>query len=248
MCDSKSCVRDVGAVRDPAGGGGAAMRWFAASAMTLLCAVACASCAGQPGHAPASLESAGDGGLSGASALAGNGELAYVAARRLYLLGGNAGTLQRVSLPGLASAPTWSPDHRWLAVQVTPPAPASNPFQAEPTVLYVLRANGSGIRPLTPKSWTAQQDAWAPARDELAAVVTPPDSGTSIPASRLETIEPVSGAVRVLLSAPAITGVAWSPDGKTLAAGGGEPRGQPGSNSFHWGGDLETLPASGGLG
>jgi hypothetical protein len=219
-------------------------RWAAAAA--LLCAVACASCAGQPGHAPVSLESAGDGGLSGASALAGNGELAYVAAGRLYLLGGSAGTLHRVSLPGLASAPGWSPDHRWLAVQVTPPTPASNPFQAEPTVLYVLRANGSGIRPLTPKSWTTQQDAWAPARDELAAVATPPATGTSIPASRLETIDPVTGAVRVLSSAPAITGVAWSPDGRTLAAGVGETRGGPGSNSFHWVGDLETLPASGG--
>jgi Tol biopolymer transport system component len=221
------------------------VRWWAAAA-ALLCAVVCASCAGQPGHTSASLESAGDGGLSGASALAGNGELAYVAAGRLYLLGGSAGTLHRVSLPGLASAPAWSTDHRWLAVQVTPPAPVSNPFQAEPTVLYVLRADGSGIRPLTPKSWTTQQDAWAPARDELAAVVTPPATGTSIPASRLETIDPVSGAVRVLLSAPAVSGVAWSPDGKMLAAGVGETRGQPGSNSFHWVGDLETLSASGG--
>jgi hypothetical protein len=222
------------------------VRWWAAAA-ALLCAVACASCAGQPGYAPARLESAGDGGLSGASALAGNGELAYVAAGRLYLLGGSAGTLHRVSLPGLASAPAWSTDHRWLAVQVTPPAPVSNPFQAEPTVLYVLRADGSGIRPLTPKSWTTQQDAWAPARDELAAVVTPPATGTSIPASRLETIDPVSGAVRVLLSAPAVSGVAWSPDNKTLAAGVGETHGQPGTNSFHWVGDLETLSASGGL-
>src|SRR5580693_8104443 len=99
MCDSKSCVRVVGAVSNPAG------------AVVL----------------------PGDGGVSGASALAGNGELAYVAAGRLYLLGGSAGTLHRVSLPGLASAPGWSPDHRWLAVQVTPPTPASNPFQAEPT-------------------------------------------------------------------------------------------------------------------
>ncbi len=218
------------------------MRWWAVSAAVLLFAVACSSAAGLP----TSSASAGGGGLSGASVLPGQGELAYIAAGQLNLLGGSAGALHRVRLPGLASAPSWSPDHRWLAVQVSPPAPASNPYQAEPTVLYVLRADGSGIRPLTPKTWTTQQYAWAPARDELAAVVTPPATGARIPATRLETIEPVSGAVRVLLSAPAIVGAAWSPNGKTLAAGKGETSGQPGSDSFHWIGKLETLPASGG--
>ncbi|MGH3190530.1 MAG: TolB family protein [Streptosporangiaceae bacterium] len=215
-------------------------------ASVLLFAVGCASGAGQPGHAPADAASAGGKGTSGAGVLDGQGELAYVAGGRLYLLGGSAGSMRRISLPGVPGAPGWSPDHRWLAVQVTPPAPASNPYQAEPTVLYVLRADGSGVRPLTPKSWTTQQYAWSPARDELAAVVTPPATGTSIPASRLETIDPVSGAVRVLMSAPAIVGAAWSPNGRTLAAGKGETSGQPGSNSFHWIGQLETLSAAGG--
>ena len=222
------------------------MRWWPVVAAVLLFAVGCASGAGQPGRAPAGLTSADSKGLSGAGVLSGNGELAYVAGGRLYLLGGSAGSLRRVSLPGVPSAPGWSPDHRWLAVRVTPPAPASNPYQAEPTVLYVLRADGSGIRPLTPKSWTTQQYAWSPKQDRLAAVVTPPATGTSIPASRLETIEAGSGADRVLMSAPAIVGAAWSPNGKTLAAGMGETSGQPGSNSFHWIGRLETLPASGG--
>ena len=223
-----------------------AVRWWAALASVLLFAVACSSGVSQSGQDSASLASADSKGLSGAGALAGNGELAYVAGRRLYLLGGSAGALRKVSLPGVPSAPGWSPDHRWLAVQVTPPAPASNPYQAEPTVLYVLRADGSGVRPLTPKSWTTQQYSWSPARDELAAVVTPPATGSSIPASRLETINPVSGTDRVLMSAPAIVGEAWSPNGKTLAAGKGETSGKPGSNSFHWIGQLETLQASGG--
>jgi hypothetical protein len=222
------------------------MRWWAALASVLLFAVGCASGAGQPGHDPAGPASAGSKGLSGASALAGNGEIAYVAAGRLYLLGGSAGVLRRVSLPGVPSAPGWSPDHRWLAVQVTAPAPASNPYQAEPTVLYVLRAGGSGVHPLAPKSWTVQQYAWSPAQDEVAAVVAPPATGASIPASRLETINPGSGAVRLLMSAPAIVGAAWSPDGKKLAVGNGETSGQPGSNSFHWIGQLETLPTTGG--
>jgi Tol biopolymer transport system component len=263
---SESCVRVVGAVSDSSGDGGAAVRWWAASASVILFAVACSSGSGsgQPGHvsrspaapagsqqaaaASASPGSAGNGGLSGASALAGQGELAYIAAGRLYLLGGSAGALHRVGLPGVPTAPSWSPDHRWLAVQVSAPAPASNPYQTGPAVLYVLRADGSGLRALTPTSWTTQQYAWAPGQDELAAVVVPAATGTSIPTSRLETINPVTGAVRVLLSAPAITGVAWSPDGKTLAAGASETSGQPGSNSFHWVGELETMPASGGTG
>ena len=222
------------------------MRWWAAAASVLLFVVGCASGAGKPGHGPASLASAGGKGLSGAGVLAGQGEVAYVAGGRLYLLGGSAGALRRVGLPGVPSAPGWSPDHRWLAVQVTPPAPASNPYQAEPTVLCVLRADGSGVRSLIPRSWTTQHYAWSPARDELAAVVTPPATGTSIPVSRLETIDPVSGAVRVLMSAPAMVGAAWSPNGKTLAVGKGATSGKPGSNSFHWIGQLETLPASGG--
>jgi hypothetical protein len=223
-----------------------------AAAIGVLLAAACSSAAGpgsaQPaaGRTPATPAPPATGVHGNDAALSGHGELAFVSAGRLYLLGGSAPHLVQVRLPGLASAPSWSPDHRWLAVEVSPPPPAVTPYVPEPAALYVLRADGSGARPLTPRGWSTDEYAWSPARDVLAAAVSPHPFASQPTTGLLEVADPATGATRTLLTSPDITGIAWSGGGAMLAAGAAAGVGAPGSNGFHYVSRLETIRASGG--
>lgn len=202
--------------------------------------------AGTAGRAPVSSVAPGAGVHGNAAALAGNGELAFVSAGRLYLLGGSAPHLVEVDLPGVASAPGWSPDHRWLAVEVSPPPEASALYAAGPAALYVLRADGSGARRLTPGGWSTDGYAWSPARDLLAAAVSPQPPANQATTVRLETVDPATGAARTLLTSADITGIAWSAGGGMLAAGVAAGVGAPGSSGFRYVSQLDTIPAAGG--
>jgi len=170
---------------------------------------------------------------------AGHGELAFVARGGLFLAGGPAGVLRRVSVPGLPSAPAWSADHRWLAFLVTKPPPAANPYLLPaPSVLWVVTAAGAGARRLTPPSWDITSFAWSPRTDRLAVAVSLPTTKLG-GAGAVVTVTP-RGA-RTTLAAGDVSGVAWSPSGGQIAAGLGEF-----STRHRWQGKLELLTPAGG--
>jgi Tol biopolymer transport system component len=158
-------------------------------------------------------------GTAAASPPGGHGELAFIARGKLYLLGGPAGGPRLVTLPGIPYAPAWSPDHRWLAVEVSKPPPASQPYLQMPEALWLVSAGGTGTRRLTPTSWQVSGFAWAPERDELAVVAYLPQA----PQTRsylVGTAEP-TGTPRILATGDYSTGPAWSPDGARIAVGFG---------------------------
>jgi Tol biopolymer transport system component len=151
-----------------------------------------------------------------AGGLGGHGELAFIAHGTLFLTGAPAGTLRRVSLPGVPDGPAWSADHHWLAVRVAKPAPAGSPYRTEPAALWVVRAAGTGARRLTPPSWDVASFAWSPRSDRLAvAAAMPAPKDTSAVVAAVTT----GGARRTLVTGTYVSGVAWSPDGRQIAAG-----------------------------
>jgi len=155
-------------------------------------------------------------GQAASTGLGGHGELAFIAHGSLFLAGGAAGALRRVSLPGVPDGPGWSAGHRWLAVQVAKPPPAGNPDLTAPAALWVVSAAGTGARRLTPPSWDVTSFAWSPRSGRLAvAAATPAPKDTSGAAAVVTT----AGARRILATGSYVSGVAWSPDGRRIAAG-----------------------------
>jgi TolB protein len=173
------------------------------------------------------------------STLAGHGELAFIAGGRLFLLGGGAGALRQVALPGLPSAPAWSADHRWLAVEVSEPPPVSNPDLQTPTALWLVNPAGAGARRLTPRSWEVTSFAWSPRADRLAAGIYLPGAkpGRSYAVATIT----LAGRRKILAAGGYVSGVAWSPGGGQIAAGVSvyAPR-------RRWRGTLELLNPAGG--
>jgi len=172
------------------------------------------------------------------SPLNGHGELAYIAYGKLYLLGGPAGALRRVPLPGIPDAPAWSADDRWLAVEVSSPPSAGQPEIQMPATLWLVNAAGTTAKRLTPTSWQIDGFAWAPYADELAVTAYLPQA----PQARswlAATLTP-AGKPRTLVASGDLNGPAWSPDGTRIAVGlavftGGQ-----------WRSELDVLGLSGG--
>ncbi len=170
-------------------------------------------------------------------------ELAYIAHGNLFLLGGPVREPRRVNLPGTSFAPVWSADHRWLAVLVSPPRPATATATATPgqpglDSLWLVNAAGTVSRPLTPASWDVTGFAWAPRAALLA--VTASRSGVR-PSRSWVVLTVTPGGRRTVLAAAANgTGVGWSPDGRQIAAGLSTLRGR------RWAGRLTLLRPRGG--
>ena len=170
---------------------------------------------------------------------AGHGELAFVARGGLFLAGGPAGVLRRVSVPGLPSAPAWSADHRWLAFLVTKPPPTANPYlQPAPSVLWVVTAAGAEARRLTPPSWDITSFAWSPRTGRLATAVSLPTTKLG-GAGAVVAVTPQGS--RKILATGDVSGVAWSPSGGQIAAGVSVYTGRP-----DWQSKLELLNPAGG--
>ena len=142
-----------------------------------------------------------------------HGELAVVSRGQLYLLGGPAGKLTHVRLPGTVTAPTWSPDHRWLAVQVSSPG---HEFDETPAVLYLLRANGRRVRRLTSMDRDVTDAVWSPTHDVLAVTSSATRHARS-PRYRVDLVTR-HGVSRRLVRGAYISGTVWAPTGDAIAA------------------------------
>jgi TolB protein len=161
----------------------------------------------------------------------------------LFLLGGRAGaTPRRVVLPGLPFAPAWSGDGRVLAVEVSGRPPAGSPafeYRQEPAGLWLVTAAGTHVWRLTPSSWDVTSFAWSPRARRLAAAVVVAGANSAVSAA--VAVITVAGKRKVLAAGSYVSGVAWSPGGRQVAAGisvftrGG------------WRGGLELLNPAGGL-
>jgi TolB protein len=216
-----------------------------AAALTLITIAGCGAAASSTGRrtreaaaAPAVTSATTSSARVVAAAIRGHGELAYVAHGKLFLLGGPAGGLKRIALPGVPDAPAWSADRRWLAVEVSKPAPASQPYLQEPTALWLVSSSGGTVRRLTPRSWQVTGYAWAPRGDRLAVAAYLP--GAPQRRDSLAAIAGPGSAPRVLATGGYLSGPAWSPDGRYLAVGiGAYARG-------HWHSEVQVLSPAGG--
>jgi Tol biopolymer transport system component len=207
-----------------------------ALALTVTAGCGTAGTAGRTGHPAGAAPPAPA--APAASPRNGHGELAYIAYGKLYLRGGPAGASRQVALPGMPYAPAWSADDRWLAVEVSSPPPASQPYLRMPATAWLVSAAGTVARRLTPASWQVSGFAWAPERDELAAMAYLPQA----PQARswlVATVTP-AGQPRVRATAEVLTGLAWSPDGNRVAVGTGT------FTAGQWHGDLDVLGVTGG--
>jgi dipeptidyl aminopeptidase/acylaminoacyl peptidase len=142
----------------------------------------------------------------------GHGALAVVSDHHLYLVGGDAGDVQRVTLDGRATKPLWSADGRWLAVTVSPAPPKKNPYADLPTSVRLVSAAGKVIRTVSPPGAHDAVAHWSPNGHRLAITYR---------VRRRYTAEVVriSGNARLLTRAGYLSGVAWSPDGSRIAVG-----------------------------
>lgn len=168
----------------------------------------------------------------------GSGELAFIASGKLYLLDMPAGRLRHVALPGIPYAPAWSAGHRWLAVEVSSPPPAGQPYLQMPARLWLVNPAGTTARPLTPVSWQLSGYAWAPDRDELAVAAYLPHAPQT--RSYLAATVAPAGQPRILATGSYLTGPAWSPDGRRIAVGLGT------FTDGRWHSGLDVLSMTGG--
>lgn len=156
-----------------------------------------------------------------ARALAGEGRLAFVSGRGLWVLDGANGSLREVPVPRgfVPTSPTFSPDGLWLAYlatgkHVTSPDGGS---LVESTVVVASAGGGKEERLATVDEPEASLIGWAPTSDTLAYVApaVSPSINPYSPPSRVELWTP--RGVRALARAPEVEGGAWAPNGKFLA-------------------------------
>lgn len=158
---------------------------------------------------------------------------------RLYLIGGAAQGTKQVRLHGRASNPIWSHDGQWLAVQVSPTPPKSEPYNVEPISLWLVSPAGVVVRRLTAANPDLGDVSWSPTADVLAlSGSTGAGNTTKYYAATVTT----SGTVSRLTTSSDISGVAWSPDGDQIAASVGTFAHRQYTSR------LEIFPAAGGSG
>jgi hypothetical protein len=150
-------------------------------------------------------------------AFAQHGRLAFVSRGTMWLLDGQRGTLRRVAKPGSGfspTAPTFSPDGRWLAYLETPRGGDGGHAR-----LWISRADGSDAH-LIRGLQVDELYGWSPTSDVLAVGAGPERTKEPCPCYSPTTLRIVSpvGGVRTLARSAWIYGAAWSPDGKSIAA------------------------------
>ena len=161
--------------------------------------------------------------LVNVAAFRGQGHLAFLWNKELYVLDGTAGVLRRLTAGGRAPTFEWSPDGRWLA------------YDTGNGQLWLVRADGRGRHRVTGLPAPVASFGWLPSTDVLSITL----SGNTLAARHLWLVTRMG---RVSKVAAATNRGVWSPDGKTLAYVVTLPFRNPVTRSDA----LYTVPATGG--
>jgi Tol biopolymer transport system component len=128
------------------------------------------------------------------------------------------GVTHVVSVADSPSAPAWSADGVWVAFLSTPAPPVEEPYDDQPSQLWVARADGTDAHAVTPRTLDVMGFAWdpAPSTERLAFTGVAATGGTG----EVAVTSPLSSHPTVVVSQAYAT-FAWSPSGTTLAVGFG---------------------------
>jgi Tol biopolymer transport system component len=159
--------------------------------------------------------------VTDAAAWRGHGNLAFVSEGQLWILG-DRGQVRRVPGPGLATAPAWSSDGRWVAFLRTPSAPAGKPYVGEPSRLWVAAADGARAHAISAPGLDVEEFAWRPRGNSegagsLAYVAVAPQGHA---ASEVVLASPVGASSRRLVVQRLVPTMAWAPSGAVIAVTG----------------------------
>jgi dipeptidyl aminopeptidase/acylaminoacyl peptidase len=175
----------------------------------------------------------------------------------LYVQTAGSSSAHKVtSLTGFLAAPRWAPDGKKIAILFTENAPrAAGPL--EPSTkdsgvveehiyeqrLTLVDPRSDKTNPISPVDTYVYEFDWAPDSDHLAYTAAKGNGDNNWWIAELYTISASSGEVHPVYPAPMqIANPRWSPDGKQIAFIGGIM-----SDEGSTGGDIYTIPASGGV-
>ncbi|MFJ3794623.1 TolB family protein [Kitasatospora sp. NPDC090091] len=142
----------------------------------------------------------------------------------LYLMSPDGTNAQRLTFltndkpySGLVTDPTWSPDGKQLAFSYRTSATGQ---PANSRALYVVNADGTGLRRLTPWELRAGDRAsWSPDGTQIV-FTTYPAGGDNTPGGGIYTVHPDGTAIGALTPGPSDVvygAAAYSPDGTAIA-------------------------------
>jgi WD40-like Beta Propeller Repeat len=164
-----------------------------------------------------------------AKAFAGQGDLAFISRKSLYVLDGTTGSLRHLSLPSgyIASTPVFSHDGKLLAFVASRLITASN-GESTLTSLWIANASGAGLRKVAGFS-NPQIVAWSPTADVLAVTnqgeipttyQPPSGSGYVKRQTSLWLVSPNNSRQELLRPGTGeIDRAAWSTDGASIVVG-----------------------------
>ena len=154
--------------------------------------------------------------------------------RQLVLLDPQSGTTRVLAESFAGTDVTWTPDGRSLSyLEREPATPAPKPKPGEPRILgarpavsptrvHVLDVARGGSRPVSPPSHTIGKFAWSPRADALVALAAPVDSTGERAVMIFAVADPSAAPRTMFVPHDQTNGLAWSPDGRTIAWTGRE--------------------------
>lgn len=188
-----------------------------------LCESGTADCANEDERAPAFSPNGRQVAFSrswGAVDAAGSHQIQY---SDLYLMSPEGTDVQRLTFltndkpySGAVSNPSWSPDGKQLTFEYRTSATGQ---PADSRAIYVVNADGTGLRQLTPWELRAGDRAdWSPDGTQIL-FTTYPAGPDNAPGGGIYTVHPDGSAIGALTPAPSDTfygTAAYAPDGKSI--------------------------------